>query len=321
MNANLRSVLGTGTLCLILLLAGCAPPAPQPAPARAPTAMALPARPSSTALEPAAQPPPATQAAPPATASATPSPSLEPAPVEAAGGEACSNTAQLVADVTVPPNTILPSGQAFTKTWRVLNAGSCLWTTDYTLIRDSGEAMGGPAGVGLPLAVAGDSTVDISVQLVAPAAPGTYVGSWRLADGGGGRFGEPLAVQIVVPEPSGAEQLPETVTNIGAPTTVPVAQSQLAAGAGCDGTASDETEAPLRWSEPDKMHGEAVERLQRRLLGLGYKLPVYGADGWFGAETEAAVKEFQRRNGLGVDGYVGPVTWACLKNPNPARGD
>jgi peptidoglycan hydrolase-like protein with peptidoglycan-binding domain len=66
------------------------------------------------------------------------------------------------------------------------------------------------------------------------------------------------------------------------------------------------------------VHGLKVEFLQKRLLELGYRLPS-GADGWFGPETEAAVKEFQRRNGLEVDGIVGPITWACLKNPNAAR--
>jgi len=48
-------------------------------------------------------------------------------------------------------------------------------------------------------------------------------------------------------------------------------------------------------------------------------LPTAGADGWFGPETEAAVREFQRRNGLEVDGIVEPITWACLKNPHAAR--
>jgi peptidoglycan hydrolase-like protein with peptidoglycan-binding domain len=67
------------------------------------------------------------------------------------------------------------------------------------------------------------------------------------------------------------------------------------------------------------MNGSEVEFLQTRLLELGYDLPTGGADGWFGSETEAAVKEFQRRNGLEIDGYVGPITWACLKNPNAAR--
>lgn len=58
--------------------------------------------------------------------------------------------------------------------------------------------------------------------------------------------------------------------------------------------------------------GEAVVLLQKKLLAKGYKLPKYGADGDFGNETLKAVKEFQKNNGLGVDGIVGPKTWAKL---------
>ncbi len=35
-------------------------------------------------------------------------------------------------------------------------------------------------------------------------------------------------------------------------------------------------------------------------------------DGVFGADTSAAVRHFQRRNGLTPDGVVGPTTWAAL---------
>lgn len=54
-------------------------------------------------------------------------------------------------------------------------------------------------------------------------------------------------------------------------------------------------------------HSDAVRTYQRLVNRHGYGLVV---DGWFGKQTDAATRDFQRRNGLGVDGIVGPLTWA-----------
>ena len=58
--------------------------------------------------------------------------------------------------------------------------------------------------------------------------------------------------------------------------------------------------------------GEAVKALQESLLRLGYSLPRYGADGKYGAETEAAVKAFQKAHNLTVDGKYGELTHTAL---------
>jgi len=56
--------------------------------------------------------------------------------------------------------------------------------------------------------------------------------------------------------------------------------------------------------------GDAVREVQQRLKDWGYyEGPV---DGQFGPLTEKAVRFFQSRNGLTVDGVVGPQTWAAL---------
>jgi len=53
--------------------------------------------------------------------------------------------------------------------------------------------------------------------------------------------------------------------------------------------------------------GNPVRRAQKRLTLAGYDTG--GVDGIFGTKTEAAVKHFQKDQGLTDDGIVGPRTW------------
>ena len=56
--------------------------------------------------------------------------------------------------------------------------------------------------------------------------------------------------------------------------------------------------------------GEAVRTIQQKLVRWGYfDGPV---DGIYGSKTAAAVKDFQRKNGLAADGVVGSATLAAL---------
>ena len=58
--------------------------------------------------------------------------------------------------------------------------------------------------------------------------------------------------------------------------------------------------------------GSRVKAVQALLIGYGYNLSPYGADGSFGSLTETRVKEYQNKNGLTVDGVVGANTWNKL---------
>lgn len=58
--------------------------------------------------------------------------------------------------------------------------------------------------------------------------------------------------------------------------------------------------------------GADVKAMQEALMGLGYDLGKWGADGDFGAATEAAVKIFQRDHGLPQTGIFGPTAQATV---------
>ena len=106
------------------------------------------------------------------------------------------NKAQFVSE-TIPDNTEFDPGDTFTKNWRFKNIGTCTWNTNYKLVFSSGDAMGGPASQNLTSTVAPGATVDISVDLTAPASNGTYKGIWKLQGDDGEDFAS-FWVQIKV---------------------------------------------------------------------------------------------------------------------------
>ena len=59
--------------------------------------------------------------------------------------------------------------------------------------------------------------------------------------------------------------------------------------------------------------GEAVKTMQTMLIACGYSCGSTGADGDFGKNTDAALRAFQKDNGLTVDGIYGPVSKAALE--------
>ncbi|MFZ5911974.1 MAG: NBR1-Ig-like domain-containing protein, partial [Chloroflexota bacterium] len=90
----------------------------------------------------------------------------------------CTNVAVLMEDVTIPDDTRLEAGKTFTKTWRFKNTGTCHWSS-YTIHFLTGDRMGAPDSAPIPDTLAG-STVDISLELTAPASNGFYSGYFTL---------------------------------------------------------------------------------------------------------------------------------------------
>ena len=98
---------------------------------------------------------------------------------------------------TVPDNTVFASGDGFIKTWTIQNTGYCTWNTNYHLVLESGNAMGGDTFTQLSESVSPGQTVKISANLIAPSSPGTYHGEWRVQSDLGVNFAR-FWVQVIV---------------------------------------------------------------------------------------------------------------------------
>ncbi len=130
--------------------------------------------------------------------------------------------AEFVTDITVPDGTQFKPGETFTKTWRLRNQGTCTWTQNYALVFDAGDAMGADLVVHFPTDVPPGSDVDLSVELTAPADPGTYRGYWRLRNADGVLFpvlkgykGKSFYVEIeVVPQEFAVTSVRYTATTV-----------------------------------------------------------------------------------------------------------
>ncbi len=128
----------------------------------------------------------------------------------------CKDGAVLMQDVTIPDGTRLAKGESFVKTWRLRNTGTCPWDSTYRLAFVSGERMGAPDFVAVPV-TAPKADAEISVGLVAPSANGSYAGIYELRDPSGNAIpigtGKTIWVKIIVG--SGASVIAPTVASGG----------------------------------------------------------------------------------------------------------
>lgn len=127
-------------------------------------------------------------------------------------------------DVTIPDDTILAPGEAFSKTWRLENAGSCTWSRAYTVVFFSGNSLNAFQTQALTGEVQPGQAIDITVDMQAPTAPGVYQSNWMLSDPEGNLFGigpngdAPFWARIEVSENvTGTPTLTPTVTTTPGP--------------------------------------------------------------------------------------------------------
>ena len=109
--------------------------------------------------------------------------------------------------------------------------------------------------------------------------------------------------------PTTAPPTREPATETAAPTVTTEAPT-LSPTLAATQEAAPALDRALRLREP-RMEGDDVRVAQERLVELGFE-QVGTPDGIYGPATEAAVRAFQQRRGLDVDGIIGQQTWASL---------
>ncbi len=157
---------------------------------------------------------PLTSAAGPTELPSTPTPQSQ---------SACTDNASFIADVTVPDNTNINPGKGFTKTWRIRNTGTCNWNENYSMVFVNGDQMNSAASIPLKATTPGAS-LDVSVDLVAPSANGTYTGNYELHNAAGELFlidnTRLIWVKIIVATGVAQQQPPVPEANTGTQTPV-----------------------------------------------------------------------------------------------------
>jgi len=143
-------------------------------------------------------------------------------------------------DVTIPENSPLAPGTQFVKTWRIKNSGTCAWSGSLNFV-GSGSRMDGNSPITLPTVEMGQS-VDISLNLVAPNEPGSYLGTWEARTSDGIILGRLLVKINVVSE----TPTPTSSSKIATATPHPTSQICVLAFEDVDGNGQQEkAEAPL----------------------------------------------------------------------------
>ena len=120
----------------------------------------------------------------------------------------------------MPDNTQVTPGQSFTKTWKVLNSGTCAWEAGFVFNNVGGDAMDGKA-VTLNQSVEPGRQYEFSVPMVAPTdQSGEVQGTWRLSDANGSFFGDGVFVLVDVSgsAPTATTEAAATATATATPT-------------------------------------------------------------------------------------------------------
>ena len=181
-------------------------------------------------------------------------------------------------DVTIPDDTRLLPAEEFTKTWRLVNLGTCDWTTEYAVVWFSGDDLGAVHEQPFLTSITAGSSVDFAVDMTAPTAPGIYSGYWMLRNSSGELFGigpngnSPFWVRIQV---VAVETAVPTVTATLAPTSIVLAtgSANLSPGQYFDldsgqDTAENQVDLKLEQSGSDTFQWKPENNARFAVFGL-----------------------------------------------------
>jgi hypothetical protein len=103
----------------------------------------------------------------------------------------------------LPDKSEVTAGEEFTKSWELLNTGTCTWEIGYTFTFLAAESTAGIDGYDVVIR-ADDETTDpghsqsFVVKIDAPENPGEYFGYWKLKDKDGKFFGPRVYLDVIV---------------------------------------------------------------------------------------------------------------------------
>jgi hypothetical protein len=132
-------------------------------------------------------------------------------------GSVNGKNSAVIQDVAVPN---MKAGEVFTKTWVIKNTGTVAWTSSYKITYIGGNTMGRDYSTKIFTSVLPGGTYTQNLKFTAPSSPGTYTGTWRLADESGNLFGSAFTVVVTVPGATYTPTKAVTVTNTSVPATI-----------------------------------------------------------------------------------------------------
>lgn len=145
----------------------------------------------------------------------------------------CENRAQLLENVNTPASSGTLPGSSFTKTWRVLNTGTCTWDKDYKVVKLVGEFISAEpmTSAVAPTPPQGELRITLTLRLSDQARMNIpQSASFQLHTPENQPFGPVLQVQVVVGNPISTTAPTSTPRVTLVPSPIPITPGVVQTG-------------------------------------------------------------------------------------------